>query len=157
MTISQSSTGLIEPVGPDKISRGTFGYICSRNRQRQYNIVIREFRASGITQKELCARLGSTPDVISRLLARPGNWEADTFAKLMFAISGAVPTYRAEHPFRRRLESELSTPMSQSPSRQENAKPDLKIIGLIRQPAPLLPQAPVANDYWANQLTAMAL
>lgn len=100
MSTSQIMPGLSEPVGSDKISQGTLAYICARNRQRQYDIVIREFKKSGITQKELADRLGSTPDVVSRLLARPGNWEADTFAKLMFAISGAVIFYGSTHPFK---------------------------------------------------------
>jgi hypothetical protein len=63
-------------------------------------LVIKEFKNSKITQKQLADRLAKGQDVISRLLARPQNWEADTFAELMFGISGAVPSYRAEHPFR---------------------------------------------------------
>jgi hypothetical protein len=100
MSTSQT-IGLSEPVGTDKISQGTLGYICTRNRQRQYDLVIREFKKSNLTQAGLGRRLGKSAEVISRLLARPGNWEADTFAELMFGISGAVPNYRADYPLRR--------------------------------------------------------
>ena len=92
------TTGLSEPVGSAKISLGTLGYVRARNRQRQYDLVIREFKRSGMAQAELARRLGKSPEVISRLLARPTNWEADTFADLLFGISGAVPAYRIEHP-----------------------------------------------------------
>jgi transcriptional regulator with XRE-family HTH domain len=102
MSTSHTTTGPSEPIGANKISRGTLAYICARHRQRQYDLVIREFKKSGLTQKQLADRLGSTPDVISRLFARPSNWEADTFARLMFAISGAVPSYGVTYPFRPR-------------------------------------------------------
>jgi hypothetical protein len=85
----------------DKISIGTLGYIRARNRQRQYDLVIKEFKRSGITQADLGRRLGKSPEVISRLLARPTNWEADTFADLLFGISGAVAQYQAERPLQR--------------------------------------------------------
>ena len=62
----------------------------------------RSVKRSGLTQKELGQRLGKAPEIISRLLARPGNWEADTFAELLFGISGAVASYRSEHPLKRR-------------------------------------------------------
>lgn len=103
MTTSQT-TGLSEPVGTAKISIGTLGYIRTRHRQRQYDVVIKEFKKSGLTQKDLGMRLGKAPEVISRLLARPQNWESDTFCDLLFAISGAVAAYRAEFPLSKRVQ-----------------------------------------------------
>jgi hypothetical protein len=97
MSTSQTS-GLSEPTGSAKISSGVLGYIRSRYRQRQYDLVIREFKKSGISQADLARRLDKSPEVISRLLARPGNWESDTFSDLLFAISGAVASLRADHP-----------------------------------------------------------
>jgi hypothetical protein len=102
MSTSQT-IGLSEPVGAAKIPAGTLGYICARNRQRQYDLVIGEFKKSGLTQAELARRLGKSPEVISRLLARPGNWESNTFSELLFAISGAVPAYRVDYPLSHRL------------------------------------------------------
>jgi transcriptional regulator with XRE-family HTH domain len=103
MSTSQT-TGLSEPVGADKISVGTLGYIRARHRQRAYDLVIREFKKSGMTQADLARRLGKSPEVISRLLARPSNWEADTFSDLLFAISGAIASYRAEYPLSQRIQ-----------------------------------------------------
>jgi hypothetical protein len=98
MSTSQT-TGLSEPVGTDKISIGTLAYIRARHRQRQYDLVIREFKKSSLTQADLARRLGKSPEIISRLLARPSNWEADTFADLLFAISGGVAKIEVAHPF----------------------------------------------------------
>ena len=103
MSTSQT-TGLSEPVETDKISIGTLGYIRARHRQRAYDLVIKEFKKSGITQADLARRLGKSPEVISRLLARPTNWEADTFSDLLFAISGAIASYRAEYPLSQRIQ-----------------------------------------------------
>jgi len=98
MSTSQT-TGLSEPVGTDKISVGTLGYVRARHRQRQYDLLVREFKKSGITQADLARRLGKSPEVVSRLLARPSNLGADTFADLLFAISGAVVKMEITHPF----------------------------------------------------------
>lgn len=150
MSTSQSAAQL-EPVGHDKISQGTLGYICARNRQRQYDLVIREFRTSKITQKQLADRLGRGEDVISRWLARPRNWEADTFAELMFAISGGVPTYHAEYPFRKKAEETINLRPMKTQERQEDAKPDLVSLGLIKRP---LPSAPKQSYNLFDQLVA---
>jgi hypothetical protein len=97
MTTS-ATIGLSKPTRSDKISLGTLGYVRARNRQRAYDLVVRELKKSGITQAELARRMGKAPEVVSRLLSRPRNWELDTFADLLFAISGAVPTFGAGHP-----------------------------------------------------------
>ncbi len=80
----------------ERISLGTLGYINARNRQRQYDVVISEFEASGLSQAELAGRLGKPSEVISRWLSRPQNWDADTFSSLLFGISGAIPKYGIE-------------------------------------------------------------
>jgi hypothetical protein len=97
MTTSQT-TVLAKPEGSNKISAGTLGYIRARNRQRAFNLVIREFKKSGLTQADLARRLGKAPEIVSRLLSRPCNWELDTFSDLLFAISGAVPRFEADYP-----------------------------------------------------------
>ena len=94
------TTGLYEPAGDDKISSGALSYIATRVQLRAYDLVIRELRASGITQAQLAKRLGKAPEVISRMLSRPGNWEMKTFSELLFAISGAVPTFTLSYPVR---------------------------------------------------------
>lgn len=108
MTTSRT-TGLSEPMGNAKISLGTLGYVRARNRQRVYDLVIREFKKSGLTQAELARRLGKAPEVVSRLLSRPGNWELDTLSDVLFAISGAVPTYRVGYPLAKSDERMIRT------------------------------------------------
>ena len=95
MSTSRTSV-LSKPTGSDKISVGTLGYVRARNRQRAYDLVVRELKKSGITQAELARRLGKGQDAVSRLLSRPGNWELDTLSDLLFAISGSVPRFSAE-------------------------------------------------------------
>jgi hypothetical protein len=99
MTTSLTTTGLSKPTTDNKISIGTLAYINARNRQRAYDLVIKEFKASGITQATLASRMGKTPDVISRLLSRPQNWESDTFSSLIFAICGGILNYHIIYPF----------------------------------------------------------
>jgi hypothetical protein len=97
MNTSQESW-LTKPDGDNKISVGVFGYITARIRQRAYDLVIREFKKSGITQAQLCRRWGKTPDQVSRLLSRPGNWELNTFVEALFSISGAIPLFTLTYP-----------------------------------------------------------
>lgn len=89
------TTWLSKPKDDKKISAGTFGYINARIRQRAYNLVVKEFKKSGISQATLARRWGKTPDIVSRLLARPGNWELNTFAEALFAINGAILSFGA--------------------------------------------------------------
>jgi hypothetical protein len=98
MTTSPTTTGLSKPTTDEKISAGTFAYINARNRQRAYDIVIKEFKESGITQATLASRMGKTPDIISRLFSRPQNWESDTFSSLIFAIRGGILKYEIVYP-----------------------------------------------------------
>jgi hypothetical protein len=101
MSTSQTTTGLSRPTTDEKISLGTLGYINARNRQRAYDIVIKEFEQSDLTQATLASRLGKSPEVVCRLLSRPQNWESDTFSNLLFAISGAIPRYALDYPLGR--------------------------------------------------------
>jgi hypothetical protein len=91
-------TALSKPEGDTKISVGTLAYINARTQLRAYSLVIKELKESGITQAQLGKRLGKAPEVISRMLNRPSNWEMKTFSELLFAISGAVPTFSISRP-----------------------------------------------------------
>src|SRR5439155_7028349 len=95
---TSATTGLSEPTGTDKISLGTLGYIRTRNKQRAYKLVIREFKKSGLRNADLAKRLGKAPEVVHRLLSRPQNWGLDTFSDLLFAISGAVLKVSLDRP-----------------------------------------------------------
>lgn len=112
MSISRTFRKFSNPVGSGnaKISLGTFGYVTEYNRHLAYGIVLSEFKNSGITQATLASRMGKPPEVISRLLSRPQNWESDTFSAMLFAISGAIPSYSLEYPLRRTEGVEIQQP-----------------------------------------------
>jgi hypothetical protein len=97
MSTSAKTPWLSKPQGDEKISEGTLGYITARIRQRAYDLVVREFKKSGITQATLARRWGKAPEVVSRFLARPGNWELDTFTEALFVINGAIPSFSTTH------------------------------------------------------------
>jgi hypothetical protein len=86
------------PTGSQKISIGTLGHVRTRNRQRAYSLIVREFKKSGLSQADLAKRLGKGTDVICRLLSRPGNWGLDTFSDLLFGICGSLGSFDAAHP-----------------------------------------------------------
>lgn len=81
-----------------KISRGTLGYVCTRARQWAYNLLVIEFKKSGLSQVELGRRLDKAPEIISRMLNRPGNLELDTFSAAIFAITGGLLSFSVRHP-----------------------------------------------------------
>jgi len=92
------TTVLFDPTSTEKISAGTFAYIAARNRQSLYNLLVREFKKSGLTQADLARRLGKTTDVVCRWLSRPRNMETDTASALLFAISGAALRFQPHYP-----------------------------------------------------------
>lgn len=92
------TTALFDPKSKEKISDGTFAYIAARNRQSLFNLIIREFKKSGLTQADLARRLGRTTDVVCRWLSRPRNMETDTASAILFAISGAALKFLPHYP-----------------------------------------------------------
>jgi transcriptional regulator with XRE-family HTH domain len=82
-----------------KISDGDLSYICARNRQHAYNIVVSALKRSGLTQAELARRLGMRTDSLSRLLKMPQNWELNTFSKLYYGIIGAALQFAPDYPY----------------------------------------------------------
>lgn len=98
VTMSPKTSSLSKPVAGKRIPLGTLGYFQLRNKQRVYELVIREFLRERLTQAELARRLGKGPDQISRMLGAPGNWTLDTVSDLLFAISGAEPEYGIGYP-----------------------------------------------------------
>ena len=66
-----------------------------------YDVVIKEFKRSGLSQADLARRLGLGTDRVCRLLGGPGNWTLDTSSDLLFAISGAEPVYGLAYPLDR--------------------------------------------------------
>lgn len=69
-------------------------YFQERFRNRLYDLIIREFKEkseSGLTKKQLAARLQKRPEQITRWLAAPGNLTLDTVSDLLLGICGAEP------------------------------------------------------------------
>lgn len=75
-------------------------YLRALNRRQQHQFLLKAFIASGMTRADLARRTGKKPEVISRILGRPGNMRADTFLEVLFAISGKIPKYDSEDPLR---------------------------------------------------------
>lgn len=98
MSAYRSAFVLSKPEGNRPIPRSAFSYLRARNRLRAFNLLQNEFRLSGISQATLSGRMKKDPGQLSRLLNAPGNITLDTLSDLLFAISGAVPNYSAEHP-----------------------------------------------------------
>jgi len=85
----------------EKITAGTLKYVKARNRHKIYNLLVREFRKSGLSQADLARLLGKSPETICRILARPRNIEIDTVSELLFAMSGCTLSFDCEFPVKR--------------------------------------------------------
>lgn len=97
MTTSQTSF-LSKPVPGEAVLPETFAYLRGRAKRKAYDLVMREFKKSGISKTELAKRLGKTLPEVSRMLGGPANWTIVTATDLLFAISGGVPKWDIEFP-----------------------------------------------------------
>jgi transcriptional regulator with XRE-family HTH domain len=93
------TTILSEPRGAHKIPLGALAYFRARLKQRIYNLVIREFKKSGLSQADLVRRLGKEPAQLSRLFAGPGNLTLETVSDLLFATNAAELDVSIAYPF----------------------------------------------------------
>lgn len=89
---------LSKPAPGERVSLDTFVYWRSRAKREAYNLVIREFKKSGITKTELARRLGKTLPEVSRMLGGPANWTIATVSDLLFAICSGVPEWNLAFP-----------------------------------------------------------
>ena len=83
--------------GDGRLSAGTLGYLCARNRDAWFDYVHQKLAAAearGVKRSDIAARLGKSPSRLSKLLAAPGNWTLDTVTELLVAIDReeAVPS-----------------------------------------------------------------
>ena len=100
MSTSQTSF-LSKPTTDKKIELEALAYMRSRAKRRAYNLVIKEFKKSGISKAELARRLGKGADRVSRMLGGPGNWTIATVSDLLFAISASEPSWDLAYPLDR--------------------------------------------------------
>ena len=98
MPTSRATFTLSKPLGESRVPLSTFGYFRARNKRRAYDLVMKEFRRSGLSQATLARRLGKGTDRVCRMLGGPGNWTLDTMSDLLFAISGSEPVYSLQTP-----------------------------------------------------------
>lgn len=101
MTTSRKTFSLSKPTGDERIPLEAIAYFRARNRNNVYHAVIQEYQDSGLSQATIARRLGKAPETVNRLLGAPGNWTLDTISDLLFAISGAEPTYELNYPLER--------------------------------------------------------
>lgn len=101
MIISRQTQLLSRPTAGERISANSLAYLSTRSKLAVFNLVIKHFRKSGITQAELAKRLGKGTDRISKMLGAPGNWTIDTAAHLLFAIDGGILAPSAVYPLDR--------------------------------------------------------
>ena len=96
--MSQSHSSLSNPKTGERVPAGTLTYFRVRNRQRVWELLTSELERSGITQAELCRRIGRDPSRISGIFSAPSNLEIDTLSDVLFGISGAQLEYAPSHP-----------------------------------------------------------
>lgn len=98
MNTSQTTKWLNRPDKPERTPPDAEAYMRAKNQSLAHQMILAEFRKSGITQAELAKRTGKGTDMISRLIGRPGNWTLNTLSDLLFAMSGAAPCYSITYP-----------------------------------------------------------
>ncbi len=94
-------------ISPPKLS---LRYAVTRNRQQAYNLLVREFKRSGLTQAEFAKRAKKGTDLISRYLSRPRNLTLDTLGELLFALTGGALSFSISYPAQRASVSESIRP-----------------------------------------------
>jgi hypothetical protein len=104
MTTSQTAI-LSEPKDGEQISLAALAYMRARAKRRAYDLVINEFKKSGVTKAEIARRLfgpNKGADRVSRMLGGPGNWTLKTVADLLWAISASEPEYAVSYPLQKK-------------------------------------------------------
>lgn len=136
------------------LSVGMLAYFRERQRNRIYELVLREFIKSGMTRTELAHRMGRSLSRVSKWLSAPGNWELDTVSDFLLAIAAAELEPSVAHPFeqaKRNYEQPEWLGLTPSP-KQEDIKPDPESLGLLRKKPETSEHSPKGN--LADQLRA---
>ena len=97
MSVYQTSF-LSKPETGKRVPPETFAYFRLRAKRHAFDLVMNEFRRSGLTKAELARRLGKGQDRVSKMLGGPGNWTIATVSDLLFALSGGEPKYEIAYP-----------------------------------------------------------
>jgi hypothetical protein len=89
---------LAEPKDDKRLPLQALGYVSEATRDGLYDLVVRKFMETGITQATLAKRLGKSPAQVCRTLGASGNWTIDTVAELLFAIDGSMLRVSSHRP-----------------------------------------------------------
>jgi hypothetical protein len=76
-----------------ELSKKALGYFRARLKNRLHQSVLSEFlkrEANGFTKAKFARRIGKRPELITRLLGAPGNWELDTVSDLLLAMGSEL-------------------------------------------------------------------
>lgn len=101
MTSSPKTSILYEVLSQDTpISVATLSYFRARLKNRLFHLIMTKFKEreakDGLTKAELARRLGKRPEVVTRLLGAPGNWELETVSDLLVGIAAEELTAESE-------------------------------------------------------------
>lgn len=86
--------------GPPEIHAWAFDYMAQRAKWHAFDLVMDEYKRSGISEAELERRLSVRHGKawVSQALSSPTSWTIETLAELLFAISGAEPKFSVGFP-----------------------------------------------------------
>lgn len=88
MTTSLKRPSLSRPKQGERVPLYNLAYVRARNRNKANSFLLKMFRESGLTKKDIADLLGKKPEQITRWLAGPGNLTLDTISDLVFAMQG---------------------------------------------------------------------
>jgi len=111
MTISQKMPRPCKPSENEVISSYELGLVKGMAKNAAHELLLRELRASGLTQKEIARRLRKQPAVISRLIGSGKNLTIATLAELVFAMNGKILTFSTESAFDRPARNTQTPPI----------------------------------------------
>jgi hypothetical protein len=89
MTTYQTAPVWTEILDAPELSKKALGYFRARLKNRLHQLVLSEYlklEANGFTRAKFARRIGKRPELITRFLGAPGNWELDTVSDLLLAI-----------------------------------------------------------------------
>src|SRR5260221_1460964 len=104
----------------------------ARLQHRIHSMVLDAFNESGLSQKELTARLGWDTARVSRCLASSSNWTLKTISALLAAIGVDLddPSYTSFDELERRLRAHASPSAAARPIKKQNRGESVAAIQL---------------------------
>ena len=98
MSTRLKSFTIVKPIPGEAVPNYTKFSMRARLRNRFHSMLIKNFKASGITLEELAMRTGYELHQIRRLIGSPGSMKIDTLSDLLFAMNSAEPVANLNFP-----------------------------------------------------------